>query len=99
MTTKTPNALEEWEESLLERYPQNGSDKPAGAFRNFEADARPSVREFGTPNIMRGMISTGERAHSTVRAVVVQMSAATSTPLLPGPITSTRLPANASGTR
>ncbi len=57
------------------------------------------VSEFGTPNIIRGIISTGERAHSAVCSVTVQRSAAMSTPLLPGPITSTRLPANGSGTR
>jgi len=55
--TNNPLAgLEEWEEFLKERYPEN---KPAATpfqaidptkkkeqFRNYEADARPSVREF-----------------------------------------------------
>jgi inositol oxygenase len=51
--------LEEWEDFLKERYPEPGvnppsssafqatnPDKKAEAFRNYEADARPSVREF-----------------------------------------------------
>ena len=48
--------LEEWEEFLQERYPEPGApaktfratdpDKKKEAFRNYEANARPSVREF-----------------------------------------------------
>src|SRR5712672_420744 len=47
--------LEEWEEFLKERYPEpipsksveaSGGDKKKEEFRNYEADARPSVREF-----------------------------------------------------
>ena len=57
------------------------------------------VVELGTPNIMRGMMSTGDRADRNVISVPVQISDAISTPLLPGPMTSTRLPANGSGTR
>lgn len=37
--------LDHWEEFLQERYPKE-SDKPEEAFRDYEADARPSVREF-----------------------------------------------------
>jgi inositol oxygenase len=48
------NSLEEWEEDLKERYPEPGStsprftdpDKPQEAFRNYEAETRPTVREF-----------------------------------------------------
>jgi inositol oxygenase len=36
--------LDEWEETLKERYP--AGDKPKEQFRNFEANARKSVREF-----------------------------------------------------
>src|SRR6266403_3063166 len=48
--------LEEWEEFLKERYPEPQADakafqtidpeKKKEQFRNYEADARPSVREF-----------------------------------------------------
>ncbi len=45
--------LEEWEDFLKERYPQPAADaavptpdKKKEAFRNYEADARPTVREF-----------------------------------------------------
>lgn len=51
--------LEEWEDFLKERYPQDGSaaetrqpfqavdpNKKQEQFRNYEADARPTVREF-----------------------------------------------------
>jgi inositol oxygenase len=53
--TQPLNNLEEWEDFLKERYPEPGSSKPFNAtvpgtekerFRNYEADARPSVREF-----------------------------------------------------
>src|SRR4051812_47694648 len=55
--TNNPLAgLEEWEEFLKERYPENKPDatpfqatdptKKKEQFRNYEADARPSVREF-----------------------------------------------------
>lgn len=37
-------SLDEWEDDLLRRYPQN--DKGTDEFRNYEAEARPSVREF-----------------------------------------------------
>src|SRR6267143_6348017 len=52
-------SLEEWEDFLKERYPEPGepqegpqpfkttdSDKKKKEFRNYESDARPSVREF-----------------------------------------------------
>src|SRR3954464_9263131 len=47
--------LEEWEDFLKERYPEPGStppfqgtdlEKKKEQFRNYEANARPSVREF-----------------------------------------------------
>ena len=60
---------------------------------------RASTREVGTPNSMRGITSTGERATMVVDVATVQMSAAMSTALLPMPTTSTRLPRNGSGTR
>ena len=53
-----PNApltgLDEWEDFLKERYPENGPkpfratdpEKKKEQFRNYEADARPTVREF-----------------------------------------------------
>jgi len=52
---KTPLAgLEEWEDFLKERYPEppakdfkaTDPEKKKEQFRNYEADARPSVREF-----------------------------------------------------
>jgi inositol oxygenase len=56
-TAKGPlQNLEEWEEFLKERYPEGSTARPAfqainpekkkEEFRNYEADARPSVREF-----------------------------------------------------
>lgn len=40
-------SIEEWEDSLRERYPQPASPgKQPEEFRNYEATARPSVREF-----------------------------------------------------
>ncbi|HEY0455692.1 MAG TPA: inositol oxygenase family protein [Verrucomicrobiae bacterium] len=54
--SNTPLAnLEEWEDFLKERYPENEQQKKFNAtdasktkeqFRNYEANARPSVREF-----------------------------------------------------
>ena len=47
------NSLDEWEESLLERYPKPDTKlvdtnpaKTQEQFRNYESNARPSVREF-----------------------------------------------------
>jgi inositol oxygenase len=47
------NSLDEWEESLVERYPTPATklvgtnpDKTKEQFRNYEANARPTVREF-----------------------------------------------------
>src|SRR5438046_1146043 len=59
--TKNPLAgLEEWEDFLKERYPEKQSqtkpfqatdpNKKKGQFRNYEADARPTVREFYRQN-------------------------------------------------
>src|SRR5437773_12464956 len=56
-TTNNPLAgLEEWEDFLKQRYPEPASQdkvfqatnpsKQKEQFRNYEADARPSVREF-----------------------------------------------------
>ena len=46
-------SLDEWEDSLVERYPTpttklvgTNPDKTKEQFRNYEANARPSVREF-----------------------------------------------------
>jgi inositol oxygenase len=36
--------LEQWEEDLLRRYPE--AQKTEAEFRNYDADAKPSVREF-----------------------------------------------------
>jgi inositol oxygenase len=41
--------VEEWEEFLQERYPEGegqANQKPKAAFRDYEANARPTVREF-----------------------------------------------------
>src|SRR5690349_14484034 len=57
MTTneKPLAALDEWEEFLKERYPEplaakqfqaTDPNKKQTEFRNYEADARPSVRQF-----------------------------------------------------
>lgn len=50
---KPLNSLDEWEESLVERYPTPASklvgasaSKTKEQFRNYEANARPTVREF-----------------------------------------------------
>ena len=47
------NSLDEWEDSLVERYPTPASklvgtnpNKTKEQFRNYEANARPTVREF-----------------------------------------------------
>jgi inositol oxygenase len=47
------NSLDEWEDSLVERYPTPASklvgtnpNKTREQFRNYEANARPTVREF-----------------------------------------------------
>ena len=52
-TNQPLNSLDEWEESLVERYPEpttklvgTNPDKTKEQFRNYEANARPSVREF-----------------------------------------------------
>jgi inositol oxygenase len=55
-TNKPLAGLEEWEDFLKERYPEPGTPangfratdpaKKKEQFRNYEADARPSVREF-----------------------------------------------------
>jgi len=38
--------LDEWEDDLLRRYPQPHSQQEQDGFRDYRADARPSVREF-----------------------------------------------------
>src|SRR5437868_7046276 len=40
------NHLDDWEESLEARYPAAKSGKPQEAFRDYRAEARPSVKEF-----------------------------------------------------
>src|SRR5436190_23924885 len=55
-TNKPLADLEEWEDFIKDRYPEPGKparefqatdpNKKKEAFRNYEADARPSVREF-----------------------------------------------------
>jgi inositol oxygenase len=45
--------LDAWEESLLERYPEPGATKAREAYRDYEADARPTVREFYRQNHLR----------------------------------------------
>ncbi len=37
---------DEWEKSLADRYGSKGSAKPKEAFRDYRAEARPSVKEF-----------------------------------------------------
>ncbi len=47
MSTNDANPLndsEQWEEDLLRRYPE--PQKPEAEFRNYDADAKPTVREF-----------------------------------------------------
>jgi len=38
--------LDDWEESLAARYPSESGAKPQEAFRDYRAEARPSVKEF-----------------------------------------------------
>jgi inositol oxygenase len=38
--------VDDWEESLKSRYPEPGGEKPKEAFRDYRAEARPSVKEF-----------------------------------------------------
>jgi inositol oxygenase len=38
--------VDDWEESLKSRYPAPGGEKPQDAFRDYRAEARPSVKEF-----------------------------------------------------
>src|SRR5215472_873261 len=60
-TDTPPMGVDEWEDFLKERYPEPGQSSAASVrapfeatspnkkkeeFRNYEADARPSVREF-----------------------------------------------------
>jgi inositol oxygenase len=42
--------LDDWEESLATRYPAEPSGKPKDAFRDYRAEARPSVQEFYRQN-------------------------------------------------
>ncbi len=46
MINKPLASLDEWEDDLLKRYPE--PNQPAGSerFRNYAAEARPSVKEF-----------------------------------------------------
>ena len=45
-STAPMNHLDDWEESLATRYPAADSAKPKEAFRDYRAEARPSVKEF-----------------------------------------------------
>jgi inositol oxygenase len=50
-----PNPLEsldEWEDDVLERYPEDGTNKFGTEFRNYDDPARDSVREFYRQNHM-----------------------------------------------
>jgi inositol oxygenase len=42
--------LDDWEESLAARYPADAAGKPREAFRDYRAEARPSVKEFYRQN-------------------------------------------------
>jgi inositol oxygenase len=44
-TTEPMQHVDDWEESLQSRYPAQ-SEKPKEAFRDYRAEARPSVKEF-----------------------------------------------------
>lgn len=44
--SESPSIVDDWEESLRSRYPAAGSEKPKEAFRDYRAEARPSVKEF-----------------------------------------------------
>src|SRR4051812_25540671 len=49
------NNLDEWEEDVLERYPDPNAiakDKSTEAYRNYEAPARDTVKEFYRLNHM-----------------------------------------------
>ena len=39
-------SLDEWEEDVLKRYPEEENTKTKEEFRNYEAPARDTVREF-----------------------------------------------------
>jgi len=45
-TTKPMEHVDDWEESLKARYPAEDSGKAKEAFRDYRAEARPSVKEF-----------------------------------------------------
>ena len=38
--------VDDWEESLKARYPAPGGERPKESFRDYRAEARPSVKEF-----------------------------------------------------
>src|SRR5438270_190274 len=44
--TEPMEHVDDWEESLKARYPAEGSGKTKEAFRDYRAEARPSVKEF-----------------------------------------------------
>lgn len=55
-TRNVPAGIEEWEQFVQGRYPEEGADTPrkrAEEFRDYRADARPSVREFYRVNHAR----------------------------------------------
>src|SRR3954453_695533 len=45
-STEPMQNVDDWEESLQSRYPAAESGKPKEAFRDYRAEARPSVKEF-----------------------------------------------------
>lgn len=45
-------SLDHWEDDILDRYPQDGTNKFGTEFRNYEDPARDSVREFYRQNHM-----------------------------------------------
>ena len=44
--TEPMQHVDDWEESLKSRYPAPGGEKAKEAFRDYRAEARPSVKEF-----------------------------------------------------
>jgi inositol oxygenase len=46
------DSIEEWEDDVLERYPEEGTNKFGKEFRNYDDPARDSVREFYRQNHM-----------------------------------------------
>ncbi len=64
-------SLDEWEDFVLERYPENGPDtnKPKDDFRNYDDPARDTVREFYRLNHEHQTLefARAKKAHYTAR--------------------------------